>query len=404
MTDSQESYKGPQARASISPATTPPKTVRMNDLTTQYSPAQIEAQEILRHIIASLSNPASKYYNRYCKWLERHPRLDDFCFRCIRPQVWSYLNGRWSLDALKLIAGDLRADTRAIYLNGILGLDKSVRIYIGQASSLRPRIAQHLNFRYRRDNPSLHYHALQSSIYNAIGVLAVLPSPNMGGHALPGMDDPALLLNLLEMWMGLVFRTLPTAMMEEWMPGDISPNRKEGKEGVFGGLNIRCPLDQGDIKACWVDLSESDDPLVREYVGVPTFRQEGLESQQNDIEKRKRELQQTILEQTEQISETIKTQFDFAMWRELKKAFPPLAETNHSNVITGIFWGAEWVEGVGEEGYKKVVAWRKYRVPFEQAFAVQCGIEGFCGVDLAEEYFIEELEREKTIEDGEEEY
>lgn len=190
---------------------------------------------------------------------------------------------------LKLIAGDLRADARAIYLNGVLGLDKRVRIYIGQASSLRPRIAQHLNFRYRRDNPSLHYHALQASIYNAIGVVAVLPSPSMGGHALPGMDDPALLLNILEMWMGIVFRTLPVSTLEEWIPKGINPRRKEGKEGVFGGLNIRCPLDQGDTKAGWVDLSDSDDPLIRDYLGISAVKEQKLESPLGEAEKRKRE-------------------------------------------------------------------------------------------------------------------
>lgn len=190
---------------------------------------------------------------------------------------------------LKLIAGDLRADTRAIYLNGILGLDKRVRIYIGQASSLRSRIAQHLNFRYRRDNPSLHYYALQSSIYNAIGVLAVLPSPNMGGHALPGMDDPALLLNLLEMWMGLVFRALPVSTLDEWMPEGTNPKRKEGKEGVFGGLNIRCPLDHGDTKVGWVDLSDSEDLLVREYLRVSVVKRETSESTYDEVEKRKKE-------------------------------------------------------------------------------------------------------------------
>ncbi|KAJ4340970.1 hypothetical protein N0V95_007339 [Ascochyta clinopodiicola] len=209
--------------------------------------------------------------------------------RSIRPQVWSYLNGRWSLDALKTIAGDLRANARAIYLNGILGQDKRMRIYIGQASSLRPRIAQHLNFRYRRDNPSLHYHALQASVYNAIGVLAVLPDPGMGNHALPGMDDPGLLLNVLEMWMGLVFRCLPVAMLEEWTPEGVSSGRREGKEGEFGGLNIRSPLDQGDGRAGWVDLSSSEDPLVREYLGVGEAKSEQPEEQKEaEAEKRKR--------------------------------------------------------------------------------------------------------------------
>jgi hypothetical protein len=131
---------------------------------------------------------------------------------------------------------------------------------------LRLRIAQHLNFRHRRDNPSLHYHAIQLSIYNSIGFLALLPSPNMGNRTLPGMDDPALLLNLLEMWMCLIFRTLPPQMLTEWMPADVDAKRKLGKEGEFGGLNIASPLEQGAGGRTWVDLSDNRDPLVRDYL------------------------------------------------------------------------------------------------------------------------------------------
>jgi hypothetical protein len=261
----------------------------MNDLPVQFTPAQLEAQNILKHLLSKLQKPESKYHARYGKWIDRHPRLDDLCFPCIRPQVWAFLNGRWSLDGLKAIGGDLRTDARAVYLNGVLGLDKRVRIYVGQASSLRPRIAQHLNFRYRRDNPSLHYYALQRSIYNAISMLAMLPSPSMGGHALPGMDDPSLLLNVLEMWMGLVLRSLPTSMLEEWLPEGVS-QMKEGREGVFGGLNVRCPLDQGDSKSGWIDLSESGDPLVREYLGVDaTKTPEVKDNARDEVEKRKQE-------------------------------------------------------------------------------------------------------------------
>lgn len=73
--------------------------LRMNDIPAELSPSQIEAQGILRHLLSRLKDPDSKYYARYGRWLNRHPRLDDICFRCVRPQVWSYLNGRWSLDA-----------------------------------------------------------------------------------------------------------------------------------------------------------------------------------------------------------------------------------------------------------------------------------------------------------------
>ncbi|KAF1364963.1 hypothetical protein EJ07DRAFT_58130, partial [Lizonia empirigonia] len=262
---------------------------RMNDLSSTRTPAQIEAQQILNHLLSKLKEPNSRHHDKYGKWVSRHPRLDDFIFRCVRSQVWTYLSHRWSLDALKVIGGDLRSDARAIYLNGVLGLDKRVRIYIGQASSLRPRIAQHLNFRYRRDNPSLHYHALQSSIYNAIGVLAVLPGQGMGNHTLPGMDEPALLMNVLEMWMCLVFRSLPVPILDEWIPDGISAGRKEGKEGEFGGLNIQSPLDQGDGTTEWVDLSTSEDPLVREYLSAGVVKSEEKPDVVDDVELRKRE-------------------------------------------------------------------------------------------------------------------
>lgn len=74
-------------------------TLTVNDVSVQLSTAQSEAQHVLRHLLSQLKDPGSIYYARYSKWVDRHPRLDEFCFRCVRPQVWSYLNGRWSLDA-----------------------------------------------------------------------------------------------------------------------------------------------------------------------------------------------------------------------------------------------------------------------------------------------------------------
>jgi hypothetical protein len=103
------------------------------------------------------------------------------------------------------------------------------------------------------------------------------------------MDDPGLLLNVLEMWMGLVLRSLPVSMLEEWLPDGLIKT-KEGKEGMFGGLNIRCPLDQGDSKSEWVDLSESEDTLVKEYLGVDAMKaSEVKDGAQEEVERRRRE-------------------------------------------------------------------------------------------------------------------
>jgi hypothetical protein len=164
---------------------------------------------------------------------------------------------------MKNIGGQFNFESRGIYCDGIYGLDRKTRLYIGQSQNLRYRLSQHWNFRYRRDNPSLHYHALQQSSFNVYGLLAVLPSPSMGNHALPGMDCPDLLLNVLEMWMGLAFKCLQRQTMEQWaLPGG------EGfVEGAFGALNIASPLDNRETGGReWVDLSECEDPLVRDYI------------------------------------------------------------------------------------------------------------------------------------------
>jgi hypothetical protein len=172
-------------------------------------------------------------------------------------QMWPSIS---HIHRLKSIGGDLKFEGRGIYFDGVLGLDRQTRIYIGQSTNLRFRISQHWNFRHRRDNPSLHYHAVQQSIFNVFGILAVLPSPNMGNHVLPGMDCPDLLLNILEMWMCLVFRSLPQQALVNWLPEDMKI------EGEFGALNIACPLDNGVKEREWVDLSEWEDPLVQEYL------------------------------------------------------------------------------------------------------------------------------------------
>ncbi|KAF2856266.1 hypothetical protein T440DRAFT_363700, partial [Plenodomus tracheiphilus IPT5] len=251
-------------------------------------PSQIEAQIILNHLFTKLTSPTSKYHSRYAPYIHRHPSLAHTLFSTIRPQIWTLLSHRLSLDALKLIAGDLKQENRgAVYLNAILGLDKRVRIYVGQTTSLRQRVGQHLNFRYRRDNPSLHYWALQGSVYNAFGVVAALPV-GAAARGVEGMDDVGLMLNLLEMWVCLMFRTLPEQLLEEWLPDhpDVCKERKEGKEGVFGGLNVACPLDSGSRERIWVDMSGSGDPLVREYLGVDRLKEEETARKEAREEKR----------------------------------------------------------------------------------------------------------------------
>ena len=266
----------PAAAMSNTP-TTPTPSNRASQTT--FTPVQLEARAILSHLLTRLSQPPVSSsddgkphpYHKYAPWISHHgiPTLTQSIYTLIRPQIWHLLSSRLSLDALKHLGGDLRHEGRAIYLNGILGVDKRLRIYVGQSSNLRVRVAQHLNFRYRRDHPSLHYYALEWSIYNVFGVLALLPSSGYG-NAVPGMDDPALLLNVLEMWMCLVFRSLPENTLKDWLPDDVLVDKKKltAKEGIVGGLNVASPLDQGvEMKERdFVDMSEENDPVVRDYL------------------------------------------------------------------------------------------------------------------------------------------
>ncbi|EUC30646.1 hypothetical protein COCCADRAFT_7361 [Bipolaris zeicola 26-R-13] len=255
-----------------------------SDNSNKPTPAQIEARTILNHVLTQLqSHP--HYTTTYSPWIQRngHTQLLNFCQPLVMPRTWNFLSNRWSLDALKPLSGDLRYSGRAIYLDGILGLDKRLRIYVGQSHNLRARVAQHLNFRYRRDHSSLHYFALQESVYNILGAIVILPGVNTG----PGTDDMPLLMNVLELWMCLVFRSLPMQVLEEWLPddGSVERKRKVGKEGVVSGLNVACPLDQGRDDRMFVDLSDDEDPLVKAY--LKEVRRKKKEKEEDEIVRRK---------------------------------------------------------------------------------------------------------------------
>ncbi|KAI4646119.1 uncharacterized protein J4E79_010628 [Alternaria viburni] len=72
------------------------------------------------------------------------------------------------------------------------------------------------------------------------------------------------------MWMCLVFRSLPEDTLKEWLPDDVLVDKKKltAKEGIVGGLNVASPLDQGvEMKERdFVDLSEENDPVIRDYL------------------------------------------------------------------------------------------------------------------------------------------
>ena len=129
-------------------------------------------------------------------------------------------------------------------------------------------------------------------MFNVFAVLAVLPPTAQPSGPGLGMEEVPLVLNVLEMLMCLVFRSLPVESLREWLPidghgheygesgtGIASSNwRRVSREGVMGGLNIACPLDQGVTQLKerpFVDLRDDEDELVKEWLREMDREREG---------------------------------------------------------------------------------------------------------------------------------
>lgn len=140
---------------------------------------------------------------------------------------------------------------------------------------------------------------------------------------------------------------------------------------------------------------------------------------------------QQDLKHTEQINATVKTHFGSEKWEEIKSAFEALSEPNFKTIMTVDFlildkqstkdrkvvimaksMESETSEGqrahpnpTGSDDLIRYNVWKRYRVPFEEAFTIQCAFEGFSNPEPAEKYFEEVVEKKVAheIEEAEEE-
>lgn len=164
---------------------------------------------------------------------------------------------------VSFLGGDLTSHAPAIYLHLIQLPNGFWYWYIGQAHDVRSRIhQQHRDFRYRRDNPSLHYYAHDRSVHDRFVILANLDDNPRTTTA----SELRIVLNLLEMWCCLLFRCLPVQTLERWLQDedfyDVS------FDGPVLTLNVASPLDMGDSLAsskAFELLKESNDDLARQY-------------------------------------------------------------------------------------------------------------------------------------------
>ncbi|KAB8213450.1 hypothetical protein BDV33DRAFT_196915 [Aspergillus novoparasiticus] len=150
-------------------------------------------------------------------------------------------------------------------------------LYIGQGAELRERIRTHNDIYRRKRNPSLHYHVWDSA-EDMESIFVTL-----GTSEKPTSVKTQLLLNLLEMWMALVFQTLTSLHLDEYLPDSV--NR------LWSGhhLNVALPLWQGFTDEDQAQHLFSEDPTIRQWAESARDAQ----YYQNLLSKRQAQGQQT---------------------------------------------------------------------------------------------------------------
>jgi hypothetical protein len=131
----------------------------------------------------------------------------------------------------------------------------------------------------------------------------------------------------------------------------------------------------------------------------------------------------------DQISATLKTEFQSASWEQIRRSFKNFVERDSISIHPVVFLildkqsiedrkvivvhegAGQWFTPEGDYAdntmqdrndlIKKNV-WKKYRVPFEKAWTAQCAIEGFCSLEHAEPYFEKDLMGDVCVEEHEE--
>ncbi|KAF2102435.1 hypothetical protein NA57DRAFT_71432 [Rhizodiscina lignyota] len=235
---------------------------------------------VLQHLLDQLRDPTNRHHGRYKDLVTSTAsnEVEEVLVSCMHPQFLALVDeGR--LDSFvdsKSIPSDTSYRGRAIYLHIVNSKDSIARYYIGQAYNLSWRIRQHLDFRYRRDNPSLHYWAVNSSTADSFVVLGKLEKK---------VEYPELVLNVLEMWAALLLQSLvPKSKLDDWLPAHVP--RLD-----LNGLNVELPLDQGaesDSHAAFESLKSAEDKLVRDYYLYYTDRHQFRESKRQGRERRER--------------------------------------------------------------------------------------------------------------------
>ncbi|KAI9874704.1 MAG: hypothetical protein M1830_009383 [Pleopsidium flavum] len=212
---------------------------------------------LLKHLLPIIQ---TKHAERYGELLDGVglTKLQDQAMRSLRPNVRTLFKDKkqYHVQSLREIGGNISYKGPGHYMH-VVELDPEVYyLYIGQSNNVARRIADHKLEIKRQSDEALHYRvACSEGMKGTFVLLSRCPS---------AIDEKTLasLLNIVETWCCLMFRTLPERTLREYLPaGALIPH-----PGAH--LNVALPLYQASMS--WKEfanahaqLCDSPEPIVR---------------------------------------------------------------------------------------------------------------------------------------------
>jgi len=215
-------------------------------------PDVIEVFSMIIRVIKGSKDPLFQDYGRFIDQKLVNSDLPSLFRTCIDTDVLECLQGE-KIDIGILNYVKERQARRKKKFQGEGGYldfitddrDESyLKFYVGQASSVSRRISQHRSSFARGQTDSLHYYIFAlGQEYRHSDFIRLFRSPSeIFGHLDPNREDVVMLMNILELAMGIAFRSLTQNVLNRFETAGHGDS-----EEINMHLNVLNPLEQSQL-------------------------------------------------------------------------------------------------------------------------------------------------------------
>ncbi|KAK3686374.1 hypothetical protein LTR37_019884 [Vermiconidia calcicola] len=245
-----------------------------DDNSREESSAHLEATTLTQSPSASRTCPQHLviFHNLYCLLrLDAHLGFDKFTTKYTELDVLQIIDRSFRFevkqlmasekytnkDSLLVIRGDVRYKGLGWYMDVIIDENDICwfKLYIGQGERVKFRVDYHSKPSVKEKNSALHYRLARKPARRSNYVLLVsFPE---------GEDLDTQLLDVVEMYLGLLFQALPPKTLRKYLPQDADLRQPERGCMVANPLNQHHDDEAARRASC--QLRDSTDPEIREH-------------------------------------------------------------------------------------------------------------------------------------------